>query len=127
MERLEHTCVSHQDSYLDSVDLMFSYLWTAFYVTLGTRISHDRDVKTSRFGELFLRNGGPKWTVYWVFYAYVQLFCTMYEKVQYCTTVQNNKSTRVLHIRCVCGMWDTGDGSYMYITPDGGSLFCPTG
>jgi hypothetical protein len=38
---------------------MFSYLWTAFYVTLGTRISHERDVKTSRFGELFLRNGGP--------------------------------------------------------------------
>ena len=52
IERLEHTCVSHQDSYLDSVDLKFSYLWTAFYVTVGTSILHEREVKTSRFREM---------------------------------------------------------------------------
>ena len=57
---MEHTCVSHQDSYLDSVDLMFLYLWTAFYVTVGTSILHEREVKTSRFREMKLRNGGPK-------------------------------------------------------------------
>jgi hypothetical protein len=57
----EHTCVSHQDSYFVSVDLMFLYLWSAFYVTLGTRMLHEQEVKTSRFGELFLRNGGPKY------------------------------------------------------------------
>ncbi len=58
MERLEHICVSHQDSYFDPVDLIFSYLCTAFYLTLETNILHEREDKTSRFGDLFLRDGG---------------------------------------------------------------------
>ena len=58
----EHTCVSHQDSYFDSVDLMFSYFCTAFYVTLEKSILHEHEVKITCFCELFVCYGGPNET-----------------------------------------------------------------